>query len=982
MSSDMTTLSKLFDKRLFRIPDYQRGYAWGKDQLKDFWDDLINLPEDRYHYTGILSLKLLDETTWEKWEEERWIIRDKGFTAYHVVDGQQRITTFIILICSILRCVEKNKIKYISGDDVEDIKSRYIVDYKKPEMLSKAFKFGYETDNPSFEFLRYSVLGEEKSKSLEETFYTANLEFAKKYFDKEVEKVFVGKGLDGLEALFRKLVNKLKFNVHIIDNDFDVFVAFETMNNRGKKLSKLELLKNRLIYLTTIYPEYILTNDEKNQLRKDVNEAWKEVYHQLGKNKNNLLNDDEYLKNHWSLFFKYSRSEKDAYIKFLLDEYFTAKSIYAIRGKTKNEYDNICKSTIDKNGEKLKILHHAEIKDYVDSLMSVAQYWYFSYNPQESKLFTKDEIEWILKLNRVGINYYRTLVVASFINEKVTSEQRVKLFKVIEKSLFVLFRMGNWQSSKQSTVAYNFARELMKGERDIGEIIQSLEEKFDSNKKEAVDAFISKMQGLFKNDKGYYSWSSLSYLLFEYEMKLYEKTHVPKLTDWASFTESGGKISIEHIFPQNPKKYYWRNQFRDYTSYEERHGLTHSLGNLLALAQSINSSLQDDAFEDKKKSGGKRGRGYSNGSHSEVEVSHYEDWTPETIKERGLILLAFMEGRWDIRFDETSRLRVLGLEFMSKPREISPPLERNKFTKNDNIDWEDGLALKSNISLVINDILDDKEKQGLLYMLVSDEKYIRFTGKQMREKVGLLGNGTWSQIQDLIVCEIANTINNGVILTIYIGPSDDKAERKRWYNFATNTKVLGGGNKKTMGARWIPMNKPFLIVQARNQCISGEEYANQAIGNLNSFLENEFIMIEEAFKTAPDSKNAPLYSSNVKEFDKEDIEGFLKSKNKDVVSIYSNVLHLVQNKIPESYVMATPNYIALKNTDGNNVCEFHFLKDSLQIYTREPKSEELLIGTNTGYSWTLNYKVSINKNDSFEKAIKIIVEAYEQMNRV
>lgn len=41
------------------------------------------------------------------------------------------------------------------------------------------------------------------------------------------------------------------FNLHEIEDDFDVFVAFETMNNRGKKLSNLELLKNRLIYLTT-----------------------------------------------------------------------------------------------------------------------------------------------------------------------------------------------------------------------------------------------------------------------------------------------------------------------------------------------------------------------------------------------------------------------------------------------------------------------------------------------------------------------------------------------------------------------------------------------------------------------------------------------------------------------------------------------------------------------------------------------------------
>ena len=42
---------------------------------------------------------------------------------------------------------------------------------------------------------------------------------------------------------------------------------------------------------------------------------------------------------------------------------------------------------------------------------------------------------------------------------------------------------------------------------------------------------------------------------------------------------------------------------------------------------------------------------YSNGSHSEIEVAHkYEDWTPESIRERWLHLLGFMEKRWNIDF--------------------------------------------------------------------------------------------------------------------------------------------------------------------------------------------------------------------------------------------------------------------------------------------------------------------------------------------
>jgi len=45
MPAELQNLDTIFNSRVFRIPDYQRGYAWGDDQLKDFWDDLDSLRE-------------------------------------------------------------------------------------------------------------------------------------------------------------------------------------------------------------------------------------------------------------------------------------------------------------------------------------------------------------------------------------------------------------------------------------------------------------------------------------------------------------------------------------------------------------------------------------------------------------------------------------------------------------------------------------------------------------------------------------------------------------------------------------------------------------------------------------------------------------------------------------------------------------------------------------------------------------------------
>lgn len=61
MDPQLLTLSKIFTERLFRIPDYQRGYAWTEKQLKDFWTDIQQLEPGRNHYTGVLTLESVPE---------------------------------------------------------------------------------------------------------------------------------------------------------------------------------------------------------------------------------------------------------------------------------------------------------------------------------------------------------------------------------------------------------------------------------------------------------------------------------------------------------------------------------------------------------------------------------------------------------------------------------------------------------------------------------------------------------------------------------------------------------------------------------------------------------------------------------------------------------------------------------------------------------------------------------------------------------
>lgn len=58
-----------------------------------------------------------------------------------------------------------------------------------------------------------------------------------------------------------------------------------------------------------------------------INETWKTIYEYLGKNKDNPLDDDDFLFNHWIMYFTYDRSQSDVYAEFLLKKKFTAKNV-------------------------------------------------------------------------------------------------------------------------------------------------------------------------------------------------------------------------------------------------------------------------------------------------------------------------------------------------------------------------------------------------------------------------------------------------------------------------------------------------------------------------------------------------------------------------------------------------------------------------------------------------------------------------------
>ncbi len=612
-SNSLKSIFDIFDRKLFRIPDYQRGYSWKEKHLKAFWDDIDRLPENKNHYTGLLTLEAV--SNWKEsgvWQNDAWLIERQKFVPYHIVDGQQRITSVIILINIIINQL-KNEDAF-TLDTKSDIIKRYI---KLETNGLKSYIFGYEENDPSYSYFKTHILGDTDSSNQPMDMYTINLRDAKTFFEEKLQ----GKKLGELEAIYDKVTLRLLFNLYEIEDEIDVYVTFETTNNRGKPLSKLELLKNRLIYLSTIIKENGSPNfnEEKVSLRNAINENWKIVYELLGKNPSNILDDDDFLKNHVYMYFGHKDETEFEYSDFLLETYFTAQNAF------------------DGN------LSISEIRDYVNSIGKSVKEWYKLHNAEHFyalehlNLNSKVSI-WLSKLNRIGYPAFSPSIMA-LLQKTNNTEVIVDTLKYMERFIFLVLKVTNSKSNSGKNFFYRKANELWSDRISLPDYQSHIISRINEGHDFTLEAFKVMIFKLYEEKRGFYDWVGLRYFLFEYELWLQNNDNESesKVT-WSRFNREG---TIEHIFPQTPKDAYWSERFGNKFTENQIKVLQNSLGNLLLLSSKKNPKLSNYGFEYKKT------EGYSKGSYSELEVCEYEEWNPQSILSRGIKMLQFLEKRWN-----------------------------------------------------------------------------------------------------------------------------------------------------------------------------------------------------------------------------------------------------------------------------------------------------------------------------------------------
>ena len=570
------TLSEIIEGRYFLVPDYQRGYAWGERQVAEFWEDLCAIvAAGARHYTGAITVEELDGAS--------EITPRKGFA---VVDGQQRLTTVAILFSALKLESNPLLVKAEGGDN---------------------YVFSYGANNDDQQFLRRILSGNEPGAP--ENSHQRNLRNALGFFQSKVERL----DADQRRKIADVVMQQLTFDFRILGSEYSAGRVFETMNNRGKPLTLLEKLKNRLMYLVdtlTVGGDDEIAEvleDEKAALGDEINEAWGRIYRLLASDPQvEPLDEDEYVAAHLSV---YRAPKESVYSKAVAEsrlfKMFCTDAERHPKSERIAETDAVAVARALKE-EKVSI---DKIRDYVSDLVAFAEAWSRMHDS------FSDELGRCRLLS--GSQEVKIFLAAVLLH---VSDEVVRK-SILEKAEQILFR-NTIRSVMDEVSLATLARRLhgkcldmlKKGDNEqidakgIEDALCAIVD--DESRKIDTGTLVDFCTGLMTRQQspyGFYGWRGLKYFLFKQEGD--------DGLAWSRFDDA----TLEHVMPQSSAADnddgWWTRQVRQFVTAagfgdwnaltvkgkracrQCKRNLVNSLGNFVLLTQSENASVSDDPWE-------------------------------------------------------------------------------------------------------------------------------------------------------------------------------------------------------------------------------------------------------------------------------------------------------------------------------------------------------------------------------------------------
>lgn len=536
------------------IPEYQRPYSWdciGKseknNQINVMWEDLLSFfqsrNEDEYFFGSMVMI-------------------EKKNRHYEVIDGQQRLTSLVILFVAIKCFLKKiNDDTSLLGGTVEKIEAlkeflpnaietiNDVIYNKKTMGLSTQKKVKIEK---SSEFDYDKVLSDVMEcidPNSTDTINDEQKKVVRRYYENrdfligKIEDTFLDAGKLGEEQAnqLERFADFLKYRlsiVRIVTPDFErAYQIFEILNNRGLPLSNKDLFRNFIIQQFTKKQQ-----ENPNQSETNPSEKWNFL-------DNNYTLNEEFIAR-WVESKKASQQKYSAFND--LKDFFD------------KNYDNINRPKIDKLYDDIKtdlgyysLITGNEIKD----------------NYIKNKLYFLS--------NAPNLKYSVNLLLSLFRFCEYRGEENAKLVEFI--------------TIYEQYFLYGF---LSKGKRftsvPIYNAIKALNRKdFETAKKEFLisDAKKRELKGLIN---GSFKDNTNAKLM----LAKYFWTKDSQIDDVINQNLDFSKATLEHIIPQNPASgTNWINNF----SLSFRNKNTYRLGNMTLLTQRVNSSAKNYDFEKKKK---------------------------------------------------------------------------------------------------------------------------------------------------------------------------------------------------------------------------------------------------------------------------------------------------------------------------------------------------------------------------------------------
>lgn len=612
-SSDSQTFSGFVtgDKQ-FQVPLYQRNYSWEEEHVEDLWDDLVEAVEmNRDHYIGTFLLM-------ENGDEQG--------TTHSIIDGQQRLTTLMILLFEL-----QERLDELGKETVaRKIRGEYIARYGTQKLTLAG-------DDETFfkRTILENMLDDDREGQKDDALSDVETNSPSQSRLLQTKELLSEQLTDGVPAsaphddpaefytdLYQK-IQSLPLLEYTVDSRSEAARIFQTVNDRGKDLTDLEITKSYLMHRVSLLED----GDQADAYIESIQESFNEIYDSI-ENISSGPSEDRVQRYHFIIWHTGWGVGWD-------DRYYQDHLEY-----TKDHFRSV--GDVE------------EIMDYVHELERMFSQLDELYNHEER---IDDErvdrhLSDLFLAGRLG-NFYPLLMVAydQYKGEVISEDEFCTLLGKIETFIVRTYIIEQKSADTGRTRAYPLARRLYYSAEDedpddvspldIDGVIRRIERYTHGYCSDSKLASTLEKSNVYKYFQGSNRLNELRLLLYTFESHLESGEEDIQFHADDVVSNKNDRFWVEHVWPQTPS-----DAFSEETkTLINEH--KHRLGNLALMTQEDDIVMGNDTFGEKKaKFSGSKIRMLE-------EIFAKDDWGVEEIEEREQEMLRVIRNRWPDEYDDS-----------------------------------------------------------------------------------------------------------------------------------------------------------------------------------------------------------------------------------------------------------------------------------------------------------------------------------------